>query len=51
LFAVIADLMQEQEHFFSEILAGIAQHSDFQPVFREKPVFRERSSGVPQEIW
>jgi len=25
--------------------------SDFQPVFRGKLVFRERSSGVPQEIW
>jgi len=24
--------------------------SDFQPVFRGKLVFRERSSGVPQEI-
>jgi len=25
--------------------------SDFQPVFRGKLVFHERSSGVPQEIW
>jgi len=25
-------------------------NSDFQPVFRGKLVFRERSSGVPQEI-
>jgi len=24
--------------------------SDFQPLFRGKLVFRERSSGVPQEI-
>ena len=26
-------------------------NSDFHPVFRGKLVFRERSSGVPQEIW
>jgi len=29
----------------------IIYYSDFQPVFRGKLVFRERSSGVPQEIW
>jgi len=30
---------------------GILYASDFQPVFHGKLVFRERSSGVPQEIW
>jgi len=29
----------------------IIQNSDFQLVFHRKLVFRERSSGVPQEIW
>ena len=29
---------------------GDAYISDFQPVFRGNLVFRERSSGVPQEI-
>jgi len=31
-------------------MPAIPQISDFQPVFRGKLVFRERSSGVPQEI-
>ena len=30
---------------------GFIYISDFQPVFPGKLVFRERSSGVPQEIW
>jgi len=30
---------------------GSVYISEFQPVFRGKLVFRERSSGVPQEIW
>jgi len=32
------------------LLVVVGYASDFQPVFRGKLVFRERSSGVPQEI-
>jgi len=32
------------------VLVQVNYTSDFQPVFRGKLVFRERSSGVPQEI-
>jgi len=35
---------------FSNSNDSVIYTSDFQPVFRGKLVFRERSSGVPQEI-
>jgi len=46
--------MSQKISTFCELLlrdSVVPYNSDFQPVFRRKLVFRERSSGVPQEIW
>jgi len=43
-------LIPHKFHVSTQLQPGVAYGSDFQPVFRGKLVFRERSSGVPQEI-